>query len=394
MFRALLAKELLELVRDRRVVVSAVVLPVFLIGLFVYLFASLQSSLQRPKAQPVALVGAEDHPLHALLQKADLLQTLPAPDRRTAERWVRDGRAKAAVVLHPVDRKALASQDKWPVEVLFDPNEPLAPLVTRTVREISARLNAAMASTLLQRAGIDPNLLEPIQVRERPLDPEKGLGETMLVSILPYLVVIWAFYGGMSVASDMVAGEKERQTLETLLVSPATRREIALAKFSALTLVCLAGSVATLLAVALLSVAGLPGVPDPMPGGAGLTLLGALAVLAVVAPLAMFFAAVLLAISALARNVREAQTHLTLVSFVVLAPAIYSQFLGLTGTEDSAWVRWTPILNAAVCVRQALLGRLEAGDLAATFSVSLALAAAGLLLSVRLMEQESILRRT
>lgn len=394
MFRALLAKELLELARDRRVVVSAVVLPIFLIGLFVYLFASLQSSLQRPKAQPIALVGEEDHPLRAALLKAGLLQALPAPDRRTAERWVRKGEAKAAVVLNPFHQAAPASGGNWTVEVLFDPNEPLAPLVTRTVREISARLNAALASTLLQRAGIDRNLLEPIQVRERPLDPEKGLGETMLLSILPYLVVIWAFYGGMSVASDMVAGEKERQTLETLLVSPATRREIALAKFSALALVCLAGSVATLLAVGLLSVARLPGVPDPIPGGAGLTLLGALVVLVVVAPLAMFFASVLLAISALARNVREAQTHLTLVSFVVLAPAIYSQFLGLTGTEGSAWVRWTPILNAAVCVRQALLGRLEAGDLAATFSVSLALAAAGLWLSVRLIGREAILRRT
>lgn len=164
MFRALLAKELLELARDRRVVVSAVVLPIFLIGLFVYLFASLQSSLQRPKAQPIALVGEEDHPLRAALLKAGLLQALPAPDRRTAERWVRKGEAKAAVVLNPFHQAAPASGGNWTVEVLFDPNEPLAPLVTRTVREISARLNAALASTLLQRAGINRNLLEPIQV--------------------------------------------------------------------------------------------------------------------------------------------------------------------------------------------------------------------------------------
>ncbi|MFN3684486.1 MAG: ABC transporter permease [Fimbriimonadaceae bacterium] len=394
MFRALLAKELLELVRDRRVVVSAVVLPVFLIGLFVYLFASLQSSLQRPKAQTVALAGAEDHPIRAAILKTDLLRALPVPDRQAAEHRVRRGDAKAAVLLGPFDRSVLESGRSWTVEVLFDPNEPLAPLVTRTVREIAAGLNAAAASAVLQRSGLDRNLLEPIRVVERPLDPEKGLGETMLLSILPYLVVIWAFYGGMSVASDMVAGEKERQTLETLLVSPATRREIALAKFAALTVVCLAGSVATLLAVALLSVVRLPGMPDPIPGGAGLTILGALAVLVVVAPLAMFFASVLLAISTLARNVREAQTHLTLVSFVVLAPAIYSQFLGLTGMEGSVWARWTPILNAAVCVRQSLLGRLQAGDLAATFSVSLVLAAAGLWLSVRLMEREAILRRT
>ncbi|MEJ5171172.1 MAG: ABC transporter permease, partial [Fimbriimonadales bacterium] len=217
MFRALLAKELLELARDRRVVVSAVVLPVFLIALFVYLFASLQSGLQRPRSQSVALVGPADHPLRRPILAAELLSAVPADSRSAAENLVRRGEAKAAVILHPFDREALASGSRWKVEVLFDPNEPLAAVVSRVVREVASRYNSAVSSAVLQRAGIDRTWLEPISVEERPLDPDQGFSEAMILSILPYLVVLWAFYAGMSVAADIVAGEKERQTLETLL---------------------------------------------------------------------------------------------------------------------------------------------------------------------------------
>ncbi|MCX7799400.1 MAG: ABC transporter permease subunit [Fimbriimonadales bacterium] len=390
---ALFGKEIRELARDRRVMVSAIVLPIVLIGLFVYLFAGLQASLQKPKPQTVAVVGPSDHPLRRALSESRILSLAPAPSAEKAREWVRAGKAKAAVSLRPFDPEELRRGQKWRIEVWVDSDDPMAPLVARSVRELAERLNLAMASAAFRSAGLDANVLQAIVVDERPVDPGKGLGESMLLSILPYLVVIWAFYGGMSVAADVVAGEKERQTLETLLVSPATRRDIALAKFLALSVVCLAGSASTLLGVGLLALVPLPGGREALPGGAGLTVAGGLAILTVVAPLALAFAAVLLALSTLARNVREAQTHLTLASFMVLAPAIYSQFIGFTGNEGEGWVRWVPILNAAVCVRQTLLGRLDGSLFAATLLVSLLLAALGVAAAVRLMRREAILRR-
>ena len=91
---------------------------------------------------------------------------------------------------------------------------------------------------------------------------------------------------------------------------------------------------------------------------------------------------------------REAQTYLTLVGFLVIMPAIFSQFIGFTDSQNALWVRLTPVLNSAVALKEALVGELELVPFLMTVGISLALAAIALRVCFWLFSREQILTRT
>src|SRR5688572_33407948 len=92
----------------------------------------------------------------------------------------------------------------------------------------------------------------------------------MVVSLLPYMIILWAFYGGMGIVGDLVAGEKEKNTLETLLIAPVRRTQIVLGKFYALSVVCLLSSVSSIIGLALYAAMRPPGSAELLKGGLGL----------------------------------------------------------------------------------------------------------------------------
>jgi sodium transport system permease protein len=215
----------------------------------------------------------------------------------------------------------------------------------------------------------------------------------MLVGFLPYLIVIWAFYGGMSVASDLIAGEKEKNTLETLLISPVRRTDIVLGKFLALSVVCLLSSLSSLVGLVLLAVVRPPGSDMMFETGLGVTPLAALLILALMVPMVAFFASLLVGVSSFAKNSRESQTYLTQISFIVILPAIFSQFIGFTDFASARWVNYVPILNTANNIRMALLGKADYVGIAITVGVSLVLALIALWGTVKLFNREEVLVR-
>jgi sodium transport system permease protein len=197
----------------------------------------------------------------------------------------------------------------------------------------------------------------------------------------------------MSIASDLVAGEKEKNTLETLLISPARRTLIVLGKFLALATICLLSAMSSLIGLALVAKLHLPGTEEIMKNGLGVSPMAFLITLIVLLPLVSLFASILIAISSCARNPREAQTYLSLCSFVVIMPAMFSQFLGLTDASKELWINAIPILNTANSIRTALLGKADAVAVAITVAVSLALALVALRITVHLFNREEVLVR-
>ena len=117
------------------------------------------------------------------------------------------------------------------------------------------------------------------------------------------------------------------------------------------------------------------------------------AIAVTIIPLVMFFAGILLAVSTFARNQREVQSYLSLLSFVVLIPAIFSQIIGYTDIAGKAWVNFIPILNSASVMRDALLNRVDWTSLGMTSAVSVVLAIGGLWLAVKLFTKEKVLMR-
>ena len=107
--------------------------------------------------------------------------------------------------------------------VLVKPDGVQRALIGEVISRLERRgLRLVAAKFML----VSRELAEPFQLEKKELKKEKGMAGSMIVGLLPYLIVIWAFYGGMAAATDSVAGEKERNTLETLLISPRMYREL------------------------------------------------------------------------------------------------------------------------------------------------------------------------
>ncbi len=386
------AKECREMLRDRRVVFGAFVAPVFLIIVFMALIGFVDRQVTKRPDIRVATIGTVDNPVLDAFRKQGAIKVLTAPDRQEALKLVRSGEARLLLEFAP-DFTAKLERGGAKVTATYDESETMSAVAVAALRAAISKVNDATIGVLLRRNGLPPEMAEPIAFEQKPLDKKRGLAGSSIVGLLPYLIVLWAFYGGMSIVSDLIAGEKERGTMETLLVSPARRSELATGKFLALAVVCLASSLSSLLGVVLVGALRVPATQELFPSGFSLSAGSIAAIAAVLLPLVLMFAGLLTAVSAAARNIRESQTYLTLVSFIVLMPAIFSQFIGFTGASRSAWARVTPVLNAAMSMRESLLDKADWGAVAVCAVSTLLLAAVAFRVTVWLFNREQILTR-
>jgi sodium transport system permease protein len=143
----------------------------------------------------------------------------------------------------------------------------------------------------------------------------------------------------------------------------------------------------------LASVLNLPGASVMFGGGFGVSPKSILTIALVLLPLVAFFAALLVAVSSYARNVREAQTMLSTVNLIILIPAILSQVIGFTDFAHSNLINFVPVLGTAMNIREAFQGKSSLLFASESMVTGLILAALMLFVAVRLFVREQVLVR-
>lgn len=379
------------MMRDKRVRTSAFFGPIFMIVLLLCLFGFLLGAVGKPENQRIHVVRAENSIVKGLQGAKVNVEFVDSVE--AGKQLVREGKARLVLDFGQDFDARLQSGQRTEMRAFFNPDQPTGQIALAVVNELVAKVNRAALETVLAQRQIPIGSTEPLQLVREPVQVGKRQTSEMLIGILPYLIVIWAFFGGMSIVSDMVAGEKEKATLETLLISPVKRSQIALGKFLALSVVCLLSSLSSVVGLVAMAALNLPITKPVFEQGFGLSAVSLGTILLVLIPTVGLFASVMLAVSAYARNVREAQTHLTLVSFLVMMPAIFSQFIGFTDFGASRAVDFVPILNTANTIRQALLGKVDGVGLAITVLISVVLALIAMAISIRLFSREEVLVR-
>ncbi len=379
--------------RDRRVVTGTLIMPIFMIMLFVMLIGTVSEKVNKPQKQAFAVVsGKQDQ---VLMQGINALasKTIETPSVDTGIKLLNEGDVKLIILIEE-SMSALAENKQARIKVIYDSNDPMSQIALSQVRELVNQINKKAVKTTFETQGLPSVAAEPVSIEAKEVLKAKGLGGSALVGLLPYLIVIWAFYGGFSIVSDLVAGEKERGTMETLLVSPLGRTQAAMGKYFALAIICFLSCLTTLVAIVAIGILKIGNTSQLFPTGFSMNLATVLALLLSIIPLVLFFAGVLISVSASAKNMREAQTYLTLVSFLVIMPAVFSQFLGFTGLQNSFWVKIVPVLGNAVNLKEALLGKTNWMGLMGNLGICCALAAIGIWYSCVLFNREKILSRT
>lgn len=201
--------------------------------------------------------------------------------------------------------------------------------------------------------GAVPGYVPPLLVNATPVAMQANYAE-MLATMIPLVLVLMTMAGAVYPAIDLTAGERERGTMEALIVSPTPTTVLLLAKYSAVVTVSLLTALANLAAMSVtLWASGI----GKLLFGDGLLSLGVIGtVLALLVLFTMFFAALLLAVTSFAKSFKEAQAYLIPLMLLALTPGVMSLMPGIKFTGLLATV---PLVNIVLLARQVLVGAAE-----------------------------------
>ncbi|MBM3810755.1 MAG: ABC transporter permease [Acidimicrobiia bacterium] len=382
--RAVFAKELMDGLRDRRAIFSVVVSAVLGPALVLFMFNRMAVRQRAAQEIKVPVVGAERAQalVDWLRQQPGVEITAGPKDPRAAVQ----NREEEYVLVIPGDfAEKFSKAMPAPVKIISDSSRQTARPKVQRLRQLLARYSEEIGSLRLISRGLSPLAARTLRIDEVEISSAQQRAATIL-SFIPMFILMGAFVGGMQVATDSTAGERERGSLEPLLLNPVPRWQIVGGKW--LASVMFAGVSASL--TLLLCLFGLQYVDFQEFGlrfRMGPEIVGGL--LACILPVALLAPAVQVVVATFARSFKEAQSYLTLVVLLPLLPGFAITFYPMT---SSVWTSPIPIIGQYLIANDTLGGKPPGLllHLIAGFS-TLALALLLVMVATRLFERERII---
>ena len=375
-------KELVDHGRDKRTLAMAFMLPLLGPVLLFFTLNAFAGWFTDTKPVKIGIVGEERAPnLVAFLRRTGMeVSTAPADFRET----IRIGKLDAVVVVEEGYGKKFENGEPGRLELYVDNSKNEGRTRSHRAHAALDGYGAQVGGARLLVRGVSPELAHPIDVEEIEVATSQQLAATFL-NMIPMLLLVVVFVGGMHLAIDGTAGERERKSLEPLLVNPVARRSIVIGKWLAtctVTFVYLAFSVVAFAVVLERAPLADLGVRLSM-GPAGVA-----AMLGAIAPLALLAASVQMLLALFAKTFKEAQLYLSLVSMFPMIPGMIVAFKPM---DPSAQVMMVPGLAQSVLVSAALRGDIpNVGFLLIAAAVCLGLTALVLTAAAKLLGSERI----
>ena len=344
--------------KDGKMVLSIFVLPVALMIGLMYLMGNVMTNMQDDIAAHQSVFYIKDEP--ASFQKFRMDAKLEGEvrkvkDEKQVKEAIRDGEADLLLVFpEQFDAKVTGYQegDELPqIQAYYNPSEEYSGAAYNEI--VEGALEIYRQTLLGERIGdLEQLMIFTVNSDEEEMviqDEEKASGKA-LGMMLPYFVTLMLFAGAMSIGTDMIAGEKERGTMASLLVSPVKRSSIIFGKvFALMTISGLASIVSTVAMIVCMPILGTSmlgqsasGLEMTMDAGQVL-MLGTLLV-----AIAFLYSTMIALVSVFAKTVKEANSLVMPVYILVLAVGIMTMYI--TG-EPSPSAYYIPIYNSALVLK-------------------------------------------
>ncbi|HYG76038.1 MAG TPA: ABC transporter permease subunit/CPBP intramembrane protease [Planctomycetota bacterium] len=419
--RAVFIKELRDSLRDRRTIFASVVIPVLLYPIMLLLSAEVsqiaKAKLERevhvvavpkgtleffvslnalpkdedekkPDVKPDAEAMKAAMPASPLAPKSD---AMPQPTlifkeytEADADTALGAGEIRASVLLAADFKELIGSEKQAKLEVRYDQAEQRSRDAAERVRNLLERYERSIVKDRLARNNLDLATLHPLKVTTTNVAKAAKVGGSVLGSFLPLLFIMMLITGAIHPAIDMTAGEKERSTLETLISTPVRPIEIITGKFLAVATMALGNAALNVFSFALtISMMPLPKSANfSFPWEAlPLTLL-------LLIPLALFFSGLLLAVSSLAANQKEAQIYCLPI---YLVPVIGMMVVSMPGIELEGPLLLAPVANVALLIKELFLSHGTAQQITFVFFSTCLYAAGSVAFAGRVFAREEVL---
>ena len=379
-------KEILEMFRDRRTLVSMVLVPIMAMPLLFtvmhYFISSGQKKAER-EALSIAVPGnLAMAGLDGALRAAGFQLRVEADPRGAVEKK----QAAAAV------EESRAETGEPVIRLYVDRSRDASDKAADRLRIALDTLRAEKVRQALAGSGVSEKVLTPFRVDRIDVAPKGKKAKTMLGGMIGYMVILLMFSGCMYPALDMTAGEKERRTLEILLASAASREEIVLGKILAASSAAFVTALLNILSLAYTFQSGMMGGEvRQMLEGVRIDPRSILLVLCAVLPTAVTAAAVMITISSFAKSFKEGQSYLTPLIMLVVFPAVIGM---LPGVEASAALALLPVFNVSQLIKAIFSGEYNAGAFAMSCASNFVYAAVAFAVAVRIFNREDVLFRS
>ena len=381
-------KETLDLMRDRRTIISMLVFPLLLMPMiFLGLNYFLIRSINRAKDKQFSIALKQETGLQGMTQSLEQagFKVRPSENPRRA---VEDKETELGV--------DVSGETNSPaIRIYADQSQLEVNVAGGRIETALNQLKEARIKNELQRAGVPERILTPFTVEKVNTAPPKKMSGMFIGAFIGYMFVMFMLMGAMYPAIDMTAGEKERRTMEMLLSSPAGRGEIVLGKILVAITASFMTSVLAIISFRVSSLLGMQanrsGQPPQLIMELPLDAKTFVLIFVSSVPMAILAATLMIAIATMAKSYKEAQSYVTPLFLIAVLPAMVSL---LPGVKLNAGMALIPIVNFSLLIKELILGDWSWTSFTLSVLSNLIYAAIAFTAAVMVFKNERILFRT
>jgi len=386
-------KEIVGTIRDKRTIIAMIIIPLIFYPLLfagVGYFSKTGSMKSEEANSKITIYGGEFAPqLVKYLQDSEKIEILTTKDDSLFK--LQNGDIQAVLMI-PSDFKYKIEQEEPGKLILkYDATEAKSRIAQKRVNQIIEKYKSEIILQRLSHLDLKEEFLTPLILQEENVATAEKITGSFLAVLLPYLIIILIFAGAMHTAVDITAGEKERGTIATLLVSQISRLEIVLGKCFAVMFISFTSMVLGLLGLTLafLSGASIAGGIEGVNFGISINTIFLLFL--VLFPLVGLASAVLVMVGIFARNIREASSYITPIYMLTVLLGIVSVSQGMELTGKMFLI---PVLNSSFVFKELLMGKIYWDHILTTFSANIIISGIALFGATRLFNKEEVLFRS
>jgi len=393
-------KEVKDISRDKRTLLISILVPMLVIPLLNIFVGGGIENLQKEINQNVIIALSKESKtidVKNMVEKEIIKdnENIKLVECEDPLRALNSGDVRLVIDIDKDYKIKLREGKPFEIKILYDKSNTKSEGSIWILSSAIEKFNNNMVEKRIVSAGLDKNILKPSIIKEENVADKTKNGAGMLATFLPIIIVVLLTVGGVPAATDLVAGEKERNTLEPLLTTRPGRISILIGKYMTVTLFSFITVVASVIGIFV----GFLINPNALSIGSGEQISGfSIPVPAIIfsiilaIALGMTFAGLQIALSTYAKSFKEAQIYLSFLMIAAMVPAYANMF---TQPNDiPLYSFFVPVLNTIAGFKVVLSGNINYLYLFYAFGSSIIHVVLSLAIAVRMFGKEKVLFRS
>jgi len=393
-------KEVKDIVRDKKTLLTSIFVPMLLIPVLSMLVGGSIEKLNRDISENVTIALTKESDTDEIRNIVENQIIRDYPNIKLIEvddpiKAINESKVRLVLDFEKDYASKLKEGKPFVIKLIYDKSQTKSGGSLGILWDAIESFNERIVKERLNSLGISPEVLTPVVIEETNIADEEKTSASILAMSLPMMLVILIASGGVAAATDLVAGEKERNTFEPLLTTKPSRFSLLFGKYLAVTLFSFVSVVATMIGAA----AGFMIDPSTMVMGVGTDITGFS-----IPPLAVFLAVIIsitfgmtfsgleIALSTYAKSFKEAQTYMSFLLIIVMIPAFSTMLM--QPNDIPAYMFLVPVMNTLAAFKIVLGGSINYFYLLMALGSSLVYVGITLWLAATLFKKEKVLFRS